>query len=125
MLHAFVPPGTCFKASGTLRCLSCTMCWVLFRLHEEHRGPADECCALLLLCRSRVTQAQAATALHMHDERVWCIRPAPHPSEIVYPSLGMTRMMRKTASKVQWAIFWVLAATYLIPVSALQVSLGL
>jgi hypothetical protein len=37
----------------------------------------------------------------------------------------MTRMMRKTASKVQWAIFWVLAATYLIPVSALQVSLGL
>lgn len=71
----------------------------------------------------RTAQVQAANALMSEDLSTWRCQAAPRPSEIVWKNVGMRTWERSARTLLMWICFVLLAAFFMIPVTAVQAIL--
>jgi hypothetical protein len=73
---------------------------------------------------NRRTQVIASQTMMCEDLSAWVTGPAPGPGELVWGNLRMRKRERETRSLSYTALFWILMAFYMIPVTAVQVLLS-
>jgi hypothetical protein len=71
--------------------------------------------------KTRMAQTVAATAMMHHDRRFWNTAAAPSPTqEVIWPNLGQSGLERMLRFIMAWALLFVIASFYLIPIGAIQ-----
>ncbi|PSC73975.1 ERD4-related membrane isoform B [Micractinium conductrix] len=87
---------------------------------EAARSPDNLYPSAFVTFKRRVSQVVASRTMMSEDLSTWSVQPAPGAEELVWGNLGWRSWERTGRVIAMWALFWVMAAFFMIPVTAVQ-----